>query len=95
MVQDISTSLLVPWEKGKEIIAELNSAHPDIGTIKDLLKLAQLYCVQVYSWQIDKVRESGGLADLLEGRVIALKEGYYHDITGFNESGCTMETSQF
>jgi len=81
-----TTSLIVPYGEGKEIIADLNGDR----TIEDLSKIlqkAQRYSVSVYSYQLDLLNKSGSLTTLFDDQVYALVEGAYDEEYGINIKG--------
>jgi CRISPR-associated endonuclease/helicase Cas3 len=77
VITDRTTSVLVPYGRGLQLIAAFNGA----GTIGDLgrkLREAQRYVVNLYDHEKRRLEESGGLVPLLDGRVLAVREGAYH-----------------
>jgi CRISPR-associated endonuclease/helicase Cas3 len=83
VIDDITTSVIVPYEYGKEIIAELNSN----GSIEDftrLLRKAQQYTVNIYKFELDQLIKNDGLVSYLDGKILALKEGAYDQEFGLN-----------
>lgn len=83
VIDDITTSVIVPYEEGKEIIAELNGK----GSIDDLTRLlrkAQQYTINLYKYELDQLAKNDGLVSLLDGKIFALKEGAYNKEFGLN-----------
>lgn len=83
VIDDQTTSVIVPYEEGKEIIAELNSA----GSIEDLSKLlrkAQQYTVNLYQNELDRIVKNDGLVSFMDGKILALKDGAYNEEFGLN-----------
>ena len=79
-----TTDVLVPYEKGKEIIAELCSSRAlkDLSYEKALLERAQPYTVSLFQYQRAALETAGALTALCGGAILALNEDYYHEITG-------------
>jgi CRISPR-associated endonuclease/helicase Cas3 len=89
VINDLTTSVLVPYGEGSEIITELNSSH-SIEDLSKLLRKAQQYTVNLFSNEKQILIENSGLVSLLDGKILALKEGAYSDEYGVdlqNESG--------
>lgn len=83
VIDDQTTSVIVPYEKGKEIIADLSSA----GTIDDLTRLlreAQQYSVNVYDEELRQLERHGGVLSGLDGKVLMLSEGAYNEEFGLD-----------
>lgn len=84
VIEDHTTSVVVPYgEEGKEIIAEL-SGDINIDDLSKLLRKSQHYSINVYKHELDELNATGGLVTLLDGNVLALKEGAYSDEFGLN-----------
>lgn len=83
VIKDYTTSVIVPYGKGKEIIAELNS----FKTIEDLTKLlknAQQYTINLYTYEEEKLQLTNGIINYLDGKIRVLKEGAYDDEFGLD-----------
>lgn len=83
VIDDITTSVLVPYGAGKDIIAELNGD----GSIEDLsrlLKKAQQYTINLFKYEKERLAENEGLVSLMDGEILALKEGAYNKEFGLN-----------
>lgn len=89
VINDLTTSVIVPYGGGKEIIAELNGSN-SIADLSRLLRSAQQYTVNLFNHEKQILSENDGLVALLDGKIIALKEGAYNEDYGVdveNESG--------
>ncbi len=86
---DESVDVIVAYEEGEEIIAELSSAKAAFDTAykKKLLNKAKPYMISLYGYQLEKLEKEGDVIDLNDG-VLALR-GHYNSKTGFlfNEQG--------
>ncbi|MGN7402023.1 CRISPR-associated helicase Cas3' [Cytobacillus praedii] len=89
VIDNLTTTVIVPYGEGSELIAELNSSN-SIEDLSRLLRKAQQFSVNLYSYEKDQIVENSGLVSLLDGRILALKEGAYSEKYGLdiqNESG--------
>ena len=79
-----TTDIIVPWEKGEDIIADLSSekAKHDMNFVKELLNQARGYTVSLYSFQKKKLEEYGAVHPLLSGAVLSLDAQFYDNQTG-------------
>lgn len=76
VIPDLTTSILVPYGKGKEIIATLNGSQK-ISDLSRLLKQAQQYSINVYKPELSALNQQQGIVALLDGKILALKEHMY------------------
>ncbi|WP_110926330.1 CRISPR-associated helicase Cas3' [Bacillus massiliglaciei] len=77
VIDHLTTSVIVPFGEGEDIIAELNS-FGSIENLGNLLKKAQKYTVNLYSYERDQLIKNDGLASLWDGKILVLKEGAYN-----------------
>ncbi|WP_317914421.1 CRISPR-associated helicase Cas3' [Carnobacterium maltaromaticum] len=76
VINSPTTSVLVPYESGKELVADLN------GELKPedyapLLKKAQQYTVNLFRYELDELQKNGAIYPLLNGDILALEEKAY------------------
>ncbi|WP_243290912.1 CRISPR-associated helicase Cas3' [Bacillus sp. FJAT-47783] len=83
VIDDYTTSVLVPFKEGKEIIAELNSRRT-IADFTRLMRRAQQFTINLYEYELRKLNENNGVVSLLDGKILALKEGAYSQEFGLN-----------
>lgn len=83
VIDDLTTSVIVPYEEGKEIIAELNSSH-SIEDLSKLLRRAQQYTISLYSNELKQLDHNGGIVPYLDGKILALKESAYNEEFGLD-----------
>ncbi|WP_019912989.1 CRISPR-associated helicase/endonuclease Cas3 [Paenibacillus sp. HW567] len=87
VIDNLTTTMLVPFgdgpEEGKDIIADLNGQQ-SIPDLTRLLRKAQQYTINIYSYEKELLSKSGSLVAYLDGKVLALKEGAYHNEYGLN-----------
>ncbi len=89
VIDNLTTSVIVPYKEGEEIIAELNS-DSSIEELSILLRKAQQYTVNIFDYEKEQLSKNNGLVYYLDGKVLALKKGAYNDEYGLdihNESG--------
>jgi CRISPR-associated endonuclease/helicase Cas3 len=84
--------VIVPYERGERIIAELADARFE-GKAK-LLKEAQRYSVNFFSYEVNKLREEGRLYEVWEGNdIFWLDERHYSEEFGAStEEVAAMKT---
>lgn len=86
VIDQHTTSVIVPYGDGRDVIAQLNSDEwvDDLGKV---LRKAQQYTVNLYSQEIDQLKKENGLVMHLDGMVYELKESWYHDKYGVDLKG--------
>ncbi|WP_040978475.1 CRISPR-associated helicase/endonuclease Cas3 [Oceanobacillus jeddahense] len=86
VIDDNTTSLIVPYDKGKNIIAELNS-NQQIDELSVLLKSAQHYSIQVYPQVFQELVKEQALVSHFDGMIYELKDGFYDEEYGLDLQG--------
>lgn len=86
VIENNTTSVLVPYKKGKDYIAQFNSFEK-IDDLSSLLKQSQHYMVNLYDHELEELKENGHLQLLMDGMVLALSEGAYDDRYGVEFEG--------
>lgn len=81
-----TTGVIVPYKKGKELIVDLCKDSYEID-VKELLKQAQQYTVNLYQNQIEQFNQKGGIITILDNSVMVLKEGFYKEDFGVFTEG--------
>jgi CRISPR-associated endonuclease/helicase Cas3 len=83
--EEDTQDVLVPYGEGSELIAELcgERVKYDLAYLKELLKKAKPYTISLYSYQLKRLDQEGGLIPLAGESAIALN-GHYHEKTGFS-----------
>jgi len=91
----MTTSVIVPYGDGKEIIAEFNS-NKSIYEFSQLLRKAQQYTINIFDYEREQLIKNDGLVRYLDGKVLALKEGAYDKEFGLNlENDSHLDVSIF
>ncbi|WP_071393539.1 CRISPR-associated helicase/endonuclease Cas3 [Bacillus tuaregi] len=95
VIENHTSSVFVPYGEGKEIISECNGLSK-IEDFSRLLKRAQHYTINLYDYEQRLLEQNNGLVSLLDGKILALREGAYHDEFGFNlENNSPLEFLQW
>lgn len=95
VIDNPASSVIVPYgEEGQAIIAELNGAER-IQDFTRLLRSAQQYTVNLFDYELQKLDKNGGIQACLDGQMLVLTEGAYHEEFGLDMdndswSGLTM-----
>jgi len=83
-----TTTVLVPYERGKDIIVQLNEEIQDLNVLQQLLKEAQQFSINIFSQTFRELSQAGLIHDLY-GKTI-----YYLDEQAYNlETGLTIDGS--
>lgn len=85
---DTTTDVIVPYEDGKRIIADLcteKAAH-DINVREDLIKEAAKYTVSLMGYEFKKLL-GGGVSAICGDAVYVLLQEFYSEETGFQADG--------
>ncbi len=86
VIEQKTTSVIVPYGPGRNLIAELNSSE----RIEDLTKLfrkAQQYTVSLYAQEFTQLKKQGALVGHLEDTIYELKANWYSDEYGVDLQG--------
>ncbi|RSK26543.1 CRISPR-associated helicase Cas3' [Bacillus sp. HMF5848] len=89
VIEHETTTALVPFEEGEDIIADLNGDET-IEELGNLLKRSQQFSVNLYKHELDELERNGGLETVFDGQIFVLKKGAYNEKYGVdikNESG--------
>ncbi|MCA5012216.1 MULTISPECIES: CRISPR-associated helicase Cas3' [unclassified Enterococcus] len=76
VIDSPTTSVLVPYEAGQEIITSLNGELLPHEIIP-LVKQAQQYMVNLFDYEIKELNKNGAIYPLFNGQVFALNENAY------------------
>ncbi|MED4172856.1 CRISPR-associated helicase Cas3' [Halalkalibacterium halodurans] len=86
VIDQNTTSAIVPYGEGQDIIAQLNSGEW-VDDLSKVLKKAQQYTVNLYSQEIDQLKKEGAIVMHLDGIVYELKESWYSHQYGVDFKG--------
>lgn len=90
VIDDHTTSVIVPYAAGKDIITEL-SGNISMEELSRCMKRAQYYSINLYTYELDLLMKNHGLVSFYEGKILALKEGAYSEEFGFNIESDSLE----
>ena len=95
VIENDTKTVLVPYERGKEIIAGVNG-YETIADLTRTLRQAQQYAVQLYPHEWQRLDQNKGLVTLFDGNLYALKESAYSKEYGvLVDNDGKMETALF
>ncbi|PEU18378.1 MULTISPECIES: CRISPR-associated helicase/endonuclease Cas3 [unclassified Bacillus (in: firmicutes)] len=83
VIDNLTTSVIVSYGEGNDIIAELNSSS-SIEDLSRLLRKAQQYTVNLFNYEKEQLIKNDGLVYYFDGKILALKEGAYNDEYGLD-----------
>ncbi|MEC2351074.1 helicase-related protein, partial [Bacillus toyonensis] len=83
VIDNLTSSVIAPYEEGKDIIAELNGSN-SIEDLGRLLRKAQQYTVNLFNYEKEQLIKNNGLVYYLDGKILALKESAYSEEYGLN-----------
>ena len=81
VIPNATTTVIVPYGKGEDIITELCAAITDYNRIDTLLKQAQRYSIEVYT-QGNYYQDC--FITIKDLGVMILNDGYYDETCGFH-----------
>ncbi|WP_243647015.1 CRISPR-associated helicase Cas3' [Scopulibacillus darangshiensis] len=92
VIDNNTTSLLVPYKEGADIIAEFNE-DLSIQDFSVLLKQSQQYTVNIYERELNELSKNNNIVYLRDGKILVLRENAYDLDFGVNiEGDGKMET---
>lgn len=90
-----TTAVIVPYGKGKKIIASLNENTHGFAEFNKLMKIAQQYSVNLYSHELRMLSREGLIEPLFDGSVYCLNEKAYDSKYGVTLAGEGEQQFQF
>ena len=85
VIDSLTQGVVVPYEKGKEIINDLCRAY-DLENQFKLLRRAQRFSVNLFPHEFKKMAENGAIREVQEGAgVFYLNDQYYSDRFGWSD----------
>ena len=81
VIDSHTEAVLVPYEDGKELIVEFNDIQFDKQQIGKKMNVAQQHMVNLFSYELQKLAQLGGIWRTESG-VMALREEYYNEAFG-------------
>lgn len=90
VIDQNTTGVIVPYGEGKELITLING-NCSLGELKQYLKKAQQFSVNLFELDKRKLEEMGGLIGLKDNAIIALRDGFYREDVGVTFENAPME----
>ncbi|MFS0646984.1 CRISPR-associated helicase Cas3' [Siminovitchia sp. 179-K 8D1 HS] len=93
VIDQPTTSVIVPYKGGKEVIADLNGSQT-LESLGSCFKKAQQYTVNIYTYEKDQLIKNGNIKAAFDGKMLMLTEGAYSEEYGIDiegESGFSLE----
>lgn len=81
VIDSATIGIVVPYGKGADLITALNGEVENPEELLALLKQAQQYTVNAFSYEVEQLQRMGAIFQTLQGP-LALKEAYYDSATG-------------
>ncbi|WP_172250196.1 CRISPR-associated helicase Cas3' [Saccharibacillus deserti] len=84
-IHGTTTSVIVPYREGKQLIQRLTSEDSSVPTIAELTRLlreAQAYTINIREYEKENLKNRGWLIPGLENRVLVLAEAGYREEYG-------------
>lgn len=94
VIENRTTSVIVQYGGGKDIVADLNS-DISISDLYDVLKRAQQFTIEVYENELASLKREGGVYQVLSDEVYVLEQGFYDSNIGLNLKGDSLFTGLF
>ncbi len=87
VIDQFTTGVIVPYEEGGPLITLING-ECNLSELKQYLKKAQQFSVNLFETDIRKLEDMGAIIGLKDGAIFALREEYYS-----KEVGVTLEAA--
>lgn len=88
VIDQNTTGVIVPFGEGKTLITLING-ECNLSELKQHLKKAQQFSVNLFETAKRKLEEMGAIVELNNGAILALRDGFYRD-----DVGVTFEKQQ-
>lgn len=90
VIDQNTTGIIVPYGEGKTLITLINGAC-NLSELKQYLKRAQQFSVNLFEQDMRKLDEIGGIIKLKEGEILALRDEFYNDDVGVTFENAPMK----
>lgn len=94
VIDQNTTGVIVPYDYGQTLITLING-ECGLCDIKQYLKKAQQFSVNLFETDIRKLEEAGGIIGLKGGALLALRDGFYSKDVGVIFEAAPMEFCNF
>ncbi|SES27272.1 CRISPR-associated endonuclease/helicase Cas3 [Gracilibacillus ureilyticus] len=83
VINQQTTSVLVPYGEGEEIITQLNSEN-SISELSQLMKRAQQHSVNIYDHEKNTLIQNGAIISYFDGSILSVTPNAYDEEYGLN-----------
>jgi len=90
VIDQNQTGIIVPYGEGGNLITLINGAC-NLSELKQYLKRAQQFSVNLFDTDIKKLDAMGGIIKLKDGAILALRSEFYNDDVGVSFNRAPME----
>ena len=90
VIDQNTTGIIVPYGEGKTLITLING-NCSLSELKQYLKRAQQFSVNLFEQDKRKLEEMGGLVGLKNNTILALREEFYKEDVGVTFENAPME----
>ncbi|MFT5874738.1 MAG: CRISPR-associated endonuclease/helicase Cas3 [Clostridium sp.] len=90
VIDQNTTGVIVPYGEGEELITLING-QCSLGELKQYLRKAQQFSVNIYETDKRKLEQMGGLIGLKDNAIIALRKEFYTEDAGVTFENAPME----
>ena len=94
VIDQNTTGVIVPYKEGEDLITLINGAC-HLNELKQYLKRAQQFSVNLFETDKRKLAEMGAIIGLRNNTVLALREGFYVEDVGVTFEGQPMDFCNF
>jgi len=94
VIDQNTTGVIVPYGEGEELITLING-QCSLGELKQYLRKAQQFSVNIYETDKRKLEQLGGLIGLKDNAIIALRKEFYTEDAGITFENAPMEFCNF
>ncbi|MBX4261559.1 CRISPR-associated helicase Cas3' [Clostridium estertheticum] len=94
VIDQNTTGVIVPYGEGEELISLING-QCSLGELKQYLRKAQQFSVNIYETDKRKLEQLGGLIGLKDNAIIALRKEFYTEDAGVTFENAPMEFCNF
>jgi len=94
VIDQNTTGVIVPYGEGEKLITLING-QCSLGELKQHLRKAQQFSVNIYETDKRKLEQMGGLIGLKDNAIIALRKEFYTEDAGVTFENAPMEFCNF
>ena len=87
-------SILVPWDKGEQLVIDLGR-EPGLPELRIILNKAQQYTLNIFKYQFDQLKEKGAIFSIMNDSIWILRGEFYTSDQGLLMEGREADTKIF